>query len=96
VLGSYAPTPPVTFPVEDNDPRRPEGSLSGVDPIARHRFRCFIGKRAMVLGIATWPPTVFVVLMPYTASILPASVTVVLTVICIAVVGWAILGAKRR
>jgi hypothetical protein len=49
-----------------------------------------------MLRIATQPPTVFAVLMPYPASIFPASVTVALTVICIAAVGWALLGKKRR
>jgi len=34
--------------------------------------------------------------MTYPASILPGSVTVGLTVICISAVGWAIVGAKRR
>ncbi len=49
-----------------------------------------------MLGIATQPPTVFAILMPYPASILPATLTVALTVVCLAAVGWALFGAKRR
>jgi hypothetical protein len=49
-----------------------------------------------MLGIATQPTTLFAVLMPYPASILPTSLTVALTVICIAAVAWAIVGTKRR
>ena len=49
-----------------------------------------------MLAIALQPGTVFAVVMPYPESVLPASVTVALTVICLAVVGWAIYAAKRR
>jgi hypothetical protein len=49
-----------------------------------------------MLGIAPQPRTDFAVLMPYPASILPVSLIVALTVVCLAVVGWAIYDARRR
>jgi hypothetical protein len=49
-----------------------------------------------MLGITSQPSTVLAILMPYPASVLPVSLTVALTVICVAAIGWAIFGAKRR
>jgi len=49
-----------------------------------------------MLAIAPQTETVFAVVMPYPESVLPASITVALTAICLAIVGWAIYGTKRR
>jgi uncharacterized membrane-anchored protein len=49
-----------------------------------------------MLAIAPQTGTVFAVVMPYPESVLPTPLTVALTVICLAVVGLALYGIKRR